>query len=67
MNPRLFPFADFDFNDLAMEKGHEKPKQHNIKNSNIPITNLHKTAICLRHCHNRSAHQQKSTSINVVH
>jgi hypothetical protein len=41
MKPRLFPFADRDFSDFTMEKGHEKPKQHSIRNSNIPISKLH--------------------------
>jgi hypothetical protein len=36
MNPRLFPLAERDLSDFAIEKGHENPKQHNIKNSNIP-------------------------------
>ena len=40
MNPRLFPFVDFDLSDFAIENGQEKPKQHSIKNSNIPIFNL---------------------------
>jgi hypothetical protein len=40
MNPRLFPFAERDLSDLAIEKGQEKPKQHNIKNSNIPTSVL---------------------------
>jgi hypothetical protein len=38
INPRLFPLADFDLSDFAIENGHEKPKQHNIRNSKIPIS-----------------------------
>ena len=38
MNTRLFPIADFDRKDFTIEKGQEKPKQHSIRNSKIPMT-----------------------------
>jgi hypothetical protein len=33
----LLPEVDLDLNDLIIEKGHEKQKQNNIINSNIPM------------------------------
>ena len=37
MNMMLFPFALLERRDFAIENGHEKPKQNNIRNSNRPI------------------------------